>query len=138
MFGTVIGEGDALWTLNADVARQAVSLGALSADELSEWAAVMRPKAGEAVEPPAPQDDSLRAVSLASVDESQSESTDDDGGPDDEPEPAALQGVSVAAALAALASGAQQAHGDPAPQRRADGGSYDPLRGFNPGVTRRH
>jgi hypothetical protein len=74
---------------------------------------------------------------LASVDESQSESTDDDGGPDDEPEPAALQGVSVAGALAALASAAQQAHVTPAPQRRADSGAYDPLRGFNPGATRR-
>ncbi len=71
LFGTVIGEGDALWTLHADVARQAVSLGALSADELSEWAAVMRHKAGEAVEPPAPHYDPLPAVSLASVDESQ-------------------------------------------------------------------
>ena len=138
LFGTVIGEGDALWTLHADVARQAVSLGALSADELSEWAAVMRHKAGEAVEPPAPHDDPLPAVSLASVDESQPESTDDDGEPDDEPEHAALQGESVAGALVALASAAQQAHATPAPQRRADGGSYDPLRGFNPGATRRH
>ncbi len=136
LFGTVIGEGDALWTLHAEVARQAVSLGALSADELSEWAAVMRHKAGEALEPPAPHDDPLPAVSLASVAQSQSESTDD-GGPDDEPEPAALQDVSVAGALAALASAAQQAHAEPAPQRRADGGSYDPLRGFNPGATRR-
>ena len=54
LFGSVVGESDPLWTLHADVARQAVSLGALSADELSEWAAVMRHKAGEAVEPPAP------------------------------------------------------------------------------------
>jgi len=137
LFGTVIGEGDALWALHADVARQAVSLGALSADELSEWAAVLRHKAGEVVEPPAPHDDSLPAVSLASVAQSQPESTDDDGAPDDEPESDALQGVSVAGALAALASAAQQAHVTPAPQRRTDSGAYDPLRGFNPGATRR-
>jgi hypothetical protein len=59
LFGTVIGEGSALWTLHADVARQAVSLGALSADELSEWAAVTRHRAEEAVEPAAPHNDPL-------------------------------------------------------------------------------
>ncbi|WP_255776066.1 flagellar hook-length control protein [Mycobacteroides abscessus] len=137
LFGTVIGEGDALWTLHADVARQAVSLGALSADELSEWSAVMRHKAGEAVKPPAPHDDPLPAVSLASVARSQSESTDDDGGPDDEPEPAALQGVSVAGALAALAARkAEAANATPAPERpTADG--YDPLAGWDAGGSRR-
>jgi hypothetical protein len=135
MFGSVVGEGDPLWTLHADVARQAIGLGALSADELSEWAAVMRHKAGEAVEPPAPPLDPLPAVCLASVDESGPESTDDEDGA---PEPAPLQGVSVAGALAALASAAQQAHATPAPQRRADGGGYDPLAGFNPGATRRY
>jgi hypothetical protein len=139
LFGTVIGEGDALWTLHADVARQAVSLGALSADELSEWTAVMRHKAGEDVEPPVPQDEPLPAVSLASVAQSQPESTDDDNEGGDDPEPAALQGTSIVSALAALASAAQQAHVEPTPaqQRRADGGAYDPLRGFNPGATRR-
>ena len=138
MFGSVVGEGDPLWTLHADVARQAIGLGALSADELSEWAAVMRHNAGEAVEPPAPHDDPLPAVSLASVAESGPESPDDeDGAPGDEAEPAALQDVSVASALAALASAAQQAHATPAPQRRGDGGGYDPLHGFNPGATRR-
>jgi hypothetical protein len=137
LFGTVAGEGDPLWTLHADVARQAVSLGALSADELSEWSAVMRHKAGEAVKPPAPHDDPLPAVSLASVARSQSESTDDDGGPDDEPEPAALQGVSVAGALAALAARkAEAANATPAPERpTADG--YDPLAGWDAGGSRR-
>ncbi len=141
LFGTVIGEDYALWSLHADVARQAVSLGALSADELSEWAAVMRHKAGKAVEPPAPHDYPLPAVSLASVAQSQPETTDDDndGGEPDNSEPAALQGTSIVSALAALASAAQQAHVEPTPplQHRADGGAYDPLRGFNPGATRR-
>src|SRR4051812_31862275 len=76
LFGTVAGEGDPLWTLHADVARQAIALGALSADELSEWAAVMRRRAGEPLEPPAPPVDLLPAESPASVGESQSESTD--------------------------------------------------------------
>ena len=48
---------------------------AQSADELSEWSAVMRHKAGEAVKPPAPHDDPLPAVSLASVAQSHPEST---------------------------------------------------------------
>ena len=33
LFGTVVGDGDPLWTLHADVARQAIALGALSADD---------------------------------------------------------------------------------------------------------
>ncbi len=132
MFGTVYGEGDPLWDLHADVARQAIGLGALSADELSEWAAVMRHKAGEAAESPALPIDPLPAVSLASVAESGPEPTPNE---DDEPEPAPLQGVSVAGALAALASAAQQAHVTPTPQRRADG--YDPLAGWQPGNSRR-
>ncbi|MCA2359587.1 flagellar hook-length control protein [Mycobacterium intracellulare] len=134
LFGTVVGAGDGLWSLHADVARQAVSLGALSADELSEWAAVMRHKAGEAVKPPEPHDDPLPAVPLASVAQSHAESPDDD---EPEPDAAALQGTSIVSALAVLASTAQQAHAEPAPQRRADSGDYDPLRGFNPGATRR-
>lgn len=138
LFGTVIGEDDPLWSLHADVARQAVSLGALSADELSEWAAVMRHRAGETVKPPEPHDDPLPAVSLASVAQSHAESPNDgEASEGAEPDTAGLQGTSIVSALAALASTAQQAHAEPAPQRRADSGGYDPLRGFNPGSTRR-
>lgn len=131
LFGTVIGEGDPLWTLHADVARQAVGLGALSAAELREWAAVLDRRAGEAVEPPAPHDDLSPVKSAASVDESQPEPTDDgDAAPGD---------LSAALALLTSRSIEQRAKGDtdPAPQRRADYGGYDPLRGFNPGATRR-
>ncbi|ASW84608.1 flagellar hook-length control protein [Mycobacterium intracellulare] len=142
LFGTVVGEGDALWSLHADVARQAVGLGALSPEELREWAAVLDRQRGveqptEPLESPGPHDDPLRAVSLASVAESEPESTDDDHAPEGESDHAALQGTSIVSALAALASTAQQAHAEPAPQRRADSGDYDPLRGFNPGATRR-
>ena len=98
LFGTVVGDGDALWTLHADVARQAIALGALSADELSEWAAVMRRRTGEPSEPPAPSVDLLPAESVASVDESQPE-------PTDEPDAAPAGGVAGAlAVLAALAT----------------------------------
>lgn len=54
LFAEVIGPDDPVWPVQVDVARQAISLGALSADELREWAAVMSHRAGEAVEPPAP------------------------------------------------------------------------------------
>lgn len=130
-FGTVIGDGDALWTLHADVARQAVGLGALSPDELREWAAVLDRRTGVAVEPPAPHDDLPPVESVASVDESQPESTDDgdDSAPGD---------LSAALSLLTSRSIEQRAKKDaPAPQRRADDGGYDPLRGFDPGATRR-
>lgn len=136
MFGTVVGEGDPLWTLHADVARQAVSLGALSAGELSEWAAVMRHKAGEAVEPPAPHDDLSPVESIGSVDESQSESTDADG-PGDEPDASVHQVASVAEALATLAARkAEAAKVTSAPERPAIEG-YDPLAGWDAGGSRR-
>ncbi|WNG94475.1 helix-turn-helix domain-containing protein [Mycobacterium sp. ITM-2016-00318] len=46
LFGTVVGPDDPAWDVQADVARQAIALGALTADELSEWAAVMRRRTG--------------------------------------------------------------------------------------------
>ncbi len=132
LFGTVIGDGDALWTLHADVARQAVGLGALSPDELREWAAVLDRRTGAAVEPPAPHDDLPPVESAASVDESQPEPTDDG-------DASASGDLSAALALLTSRSIEQRAKDtEPAPQqRRADDGGYDPLRGFDPGATRR-
>ncbi|ETZ52584.1 hypothetical protein [Mycobacterium avium] len=68
--------------------------------------------------------------SAASVGESQPESTDDgdDSGPGD---------LSAALALLTSRSIEQRARETPAPQRRADGGGYDPLRGFDPGASQR-
>lgn len=42
LFRQVVGDGDPLWPLHRDVTRQSIALGALSTDELSEWAAVIR------------------------------------------------------------------------------------------------
>lgn len=134
--GEVSGPDSPLWSLQVDIARQVLSLGGIPATELAEWAAVFRRRAPEAPEPPAPPVDLLPAESVASVAPSQPESSDDDNDDGDD-EPDALQGTSIVSALAALASAAQQAHAEPAPQRRADGDGYDPLRGFNPGATRR-
>ncbi|OBF70426.1 hypothetical protein A5750_22855 [Mycobacterium sp. 852002-51613_SCH5001154] len=49
LIGTVVGPDDPAWGVQADVARHAIALGALTADELSEWAAVMRKPAGESI-----------------------------------------------------------------------------------------
>lgn len=42
LFGAVVGPADPLWAVHLDVARQVLALGGLSADELSQWAAVAR------------------------------------------------------------------------------------------------
>lgn len=52
LFGTVVGDGDPLWELHTDVARQAISLGAFSTNELQEWLAVARSRAGEPMSAP--------------------------------------------------------------------------------------
>jgi hypothetical protein len=133
LFGTVVGDGDALWTLHADGARQAIALGALSADELSEWAAVMRRRAGEPLNPPAPPVDLLSAESFASVDESQPESTDEPDAAD--PAGGVAGALAVLAALAAAKRAETEAEPPPATQRPADG--YDPLAGWDAGGSRR-
>lgn len=59
LFGTVVGQGDSLWDLHCDVARQVLAVGGLSADELSEWLAVARHRAGEPVSSPHPPELSI-------------------------------------------------------------------------------
>lgn len=130
LFSTVVGDGDALWTLHADVARQAIALGALSADELSEWAAVMSRRTGESPEPPAPPVDLLPAKSAASVDESQPESSD-------EPDVTPAGDLSAALALLTARSVEQRAKED-ADRAQSQGSAegYDPLAGWDAGGTR--
>lgn len=63
LFGVVAGGGDPLWPLHIDVTRQSIDAGALSADELAEWAAVIRRReqqiraVGDAETPVAPPED---------------------------------------------------------------------------------
>lgn len=135
LFGTVIGDGDPLWSLHADVARQAVSLGALSADELSEWAAVMRHRAGEAAEPPAPHDDLSPVESIVSVDESQPEPTDADGAPGAD---AATGDLSAALAVLTARSIEHRAkRGNDRAKRQGSADGYDPLAGWDAGGSQR-
>lgn len=66
LFGTVVGPDDPAWEVQTDVARQAVALGALTADELSEWAAVMPRRAGESLSEPGIDESLPEPVSPAS------------------------------------------------------------------------
>lgn len=52
LFGTVVGAGDPLWPLQTEVARQVVSRGGISTDELAEWLAVQRRRENPDAEPP--------------------------------------------------------------------------------------
>lgn len=64
-FGTVVGPREPLWELHIGVCRQALALGALTADELSEWLAVARSRAGEPLSAPEPPSDPSAGISSA-------------------------------------------------------------------------
>lgn len=88
LFGMVTGR-DSLWPLHIDVCRQALALGALTADELSEWLAVARSRAGEPFSSPLPLIDT--SADTASASEAISPAIDltepeDDSEPEPEPE----------------------------------------------------
>lgn len=52
LFAVVHGPEDPLWSLHIDVTRQALHAGALTADELAEWLAVAKTRAGVPVAEP--------------------------------------------------------------------------------------
>lgn len=93
LFGTVVGDGDPLWDLHIDVCRQALALGALTADELSEWLAVARSRVGERVDTPEEPNDPPLALPPASgpfspeIAVAKPDLSDDDE-PEPEPDPA--------------------------------------------------
>jgi hypothetical protein len=88
LFGTVVGPGDSLWPLHIDVCRQALALGALTVDELSEWLGVARSRAGEPVSAPEPPSDPSAGTSSAGgllspeIGSSEHKLTDDEPEPD--------------------------------------------------------
>ncbi|MCB0924954.1 MAG: flagellar hook-length control protein [Mycobacterium sp.] len=51
LVGVVVGPDDPLWPVQIDVARQVLASGGLSADEVAEWLAVLRRRAGDAQTP---------------------------------------------------------------------------------------
>lgn len=54
LFGIVAGPDDPLFELQRDVTRQVLAAGGLTADELSEWGAVLRQRATESTGPSEP------------------------------------------------------------------------------------
>jgi hypothetical protein len=46
LVGEVVGPGDPVWPLQVEIARQVLALDGIPADELSEWLAVARQRAG--------------------------------------------------------------------------------------------
>jgi hypothetical protein len=110
LFGTVAGPGDPLWALHLDVARQVLALDGVPADELAEWLAVARQRAGEPV---------------ASLDPADTLAEPVEAEPDDQPEPPTL----------AVVEPEPMPDAAPAPKRRT--GDYDPLAGWSPGTSRR-
>lgn len=52
LVGEVVGPGDPVWELQLQIARGVLAADGLSADELSEWLAVARHRAGEPVSQP--------------------------------------------------------------------------------------
>ncbi|MGU3501888.1 flagellar hook-length control protein [Mycobacterium sp. C31M] len=66
LFGTVAGPADPLWPVQVDVARQVLALGGVPADELSEWVAVGRRRAGEPSPVPDPSENTSEVGTSAS------------------------------------------------------------------------
>lgn len=129
LFGTVIGPEDVAWPVQVEVARQVLGLGGIPADELSEWLAVARHRAGEPVGQPEPDPDPADVETLPSV-ALRSESADAG------PEPVTDAAPELAEALADPAPvTSPRPTPTPVPQPKTNG--YDPLRGWSPGGTRR-
>lgn len=56
LVGQVVGPGDPIWELQVQIARGVLALGGVPADELAEWLAVARQRAGEPVSQPDPDE----------------------------------------------------------------------------------
>lgn len=119
LVGTVIGEGDPLYALQVEIARGVLAICGVPTDELAEWLAVARHRAGERVSQPGPDETLPEPVSLPTVALSPELL-------DTEPITEALEVVAVPVT-------------DPAPvvtPLRQPQSDYDALRGWEPGGTR--
>jgi hypothetical protein len=119
LVGEVVGPGDPVWDLQVQIARGVLALDGVPADELSEWLAVARQRAGE----PLSQPDSDRVEPEPISSASEALTPECVGAqPDADDEPKAQQ--PAVAAVAAI------------PKHCSDG--YDPLAHWQPGSTRRN
>lgn len=125
LFGSVAGPDDPMWELHRDIARQVLALDGVPADELAEWLAVARQRAGEAIGSIAPAETPLEPVSVVGEAHGPgtvpSHETDDAPAADDVPGPAPV-------ALAVV----QPPPTSPRPDR------YDPMAAWAAGSTRRY
>ncbi|ABK68231.1 MULTISPECIES: hypothetical protein [Mycobacterium avium complex (MAC)] len=116
LVGEVVGPDDPAWSLQCDIARQVLALDGVPADELAEWLAVARQRAGEPVGTPALAETPPEPVSLPT----EAHGPETVPAADDVPDPAPV-------ALAVVPP-------PPTSPRQADG--YDPLTGWSPGGRR--
>lgn len=120
LFGTVAGPDDPLWELHRDIAHQVLALDGVPADELAEWLAVARQRAGEPLEVVEPlrlpePDEPATVPPEPETPASEADSPEHGGALATDPDPAS----------------------PPVPTSpRPD--HYDPLAGWQPGVTRRN
>lgn len=70
LFATVYGPDDPLWSMQVDVIRQGLALGALSADEIAEWLAVARTREGKPIVAPEPSWMELALAQMADDEDS--------------------------------------------------------------------
>jgi hypothetical protein len=113
LFGTVAGPDDPLWPLHIDITRQVLALDGVHADELAEWLAVARQRAGQPVIEPDPLPESEPLPSEALILNSAAHDADAEGLADAEAAPEPVAGATPVT-----------------PPRRAD--RYDPFAGWSP------
>ncbi|CAN5222846.1 hypothetical protein BH11ACT6_BH11ACT6_05070 [soil metagenome] len=122
LFGVVIGPDDPLWETQADVARQAIALGALTADELGEWTAVMRRREAPAV----PDADQTAPEPISTL-----------SGPHS-PENEAVEPIAAVVPETVVVAPVIEPKPVVTPLRPVESsGGYDPLAHWQPGATRR-
>lgn len=118
--GEVVGPGDPVWPLQVQIAHGVLAAGGIDADELSEWLAVARHRAGVPLSRPEPNQGAPEPVAVPSVALSP-ESAD--------------PGVDSEQAVVVEVDQPVVADFPPEPPRRA--GHYDPLATWRPGDSRR-
>lgn len=125
LFGNVVGPGDPFWELHRSIAREVLALDGIPADELAEWLAVARQRAGETVgeadrAETRPEPDS-RGLDDPGLDYEGAETIN----AKDEMEPQLAQPPTLTVVTS------------PEPRRASEQRSYDPLTGWSPGNSRR-
>lgn len=130
MVGTVAGPDDPAWSLQCDIARQVLALDGVPADELAEWLAGARQRAGEAVSTPAPVETPSEPAPLLSVAHGPETVPSDEDDTDDTDAVPDIDAADEPPALVAVV----ETPGPTSP--RPD--HYDPMAGWAAGNTRRN